>query len=107
VESARQPVNGGDLRPVAAFSLLFLVPAVSVALSWLVVVELDLWDFAVPGALVVVTAPPLLAGAASRAVCSALRVVLSTAWSFALGSGAIAAVTSFAAFLAFFSAGAD
>ena len=95
------------MRPVAAFALLFLVPTVSLALSWLFVVGLDAWDFAVPGALVLVVAPPLLAGAVSRWVCSALVVARSTAWSFALGSGGIAAFAALAAFVAFFSAGSN
>jgi hypothetical protein len=103
VDPTRTRADDRDLRPLEAFTLLFILPAVCVALSWLVVSALDPVDGPL---LILFVAPALLAGAASRAVGAALDVARSTAWSFALGSGAIAVVLALIA-LGFVVAGND
>lgn len=92
---------------MAAFSLLFVVPIVSVALGWLVGWALDLLGLTIPAAVVLIAVPPLLAGAVSRAVCSARGVAPSTTWSFALGSGVIALLILIASYAALVSLTVD
>ena len=106
MDSAHQPAEAGDLHPVVAFSLLFVLPVASVALGWLVA-----WAFESlgldPFAATALVVSPLLAGGVSYAACSARDVPRSTASGFAIASGLIAAIVLVGSFLALVSLTVD
>lgn len=96
VTSKRQPIEGRGLPSGMAFSLLFLLPTLSVALAyWLVLGPLG-WSVGdgAAGPLVVLFAPTLVTGVLSHTACSSIRVDGSTARSFVLGPIVIAVVLS-------------
>jgi len=89
------PARGDELRTrdlsgPAAFSLIFLIPLLSVALVEAVLVSLDP-DWSEQALWFIVLAPPaLLSAAASLSTCSRLRIERSTTWSMVFASALIA-----------------
>jgi len=91
----QMPARGDELRTrdlsgPAAFSLIFLILLLSVALVEAVLVSLDPdWSEQAPW-LVALAPPVLLSAVASLSICSRLGIERSATWSMVFASGLIA-----------------
>jgi hypothetical protein len=93
VISQPRTTGEGDIGSMAAFSLLFVIPAALGAGLWIVLRLLDaivgLGSIAPAPWLIVVLAPAILSAAIARSTCRRSDTPAWTAWGFAVGAAAI------------------